>query len=84
MLFTCNLYFVNRRFHLFAPHGVVPTAANGTSTPSSSSFYIRPAAATIRVSVATADDAAPTPMAVVDDDVDDDDFVDEYDIAPAA
>ena len=52
-----------------------------TSTSSYSSFYIRPTAATIRVSVATDDDATPTPMAVDVDDVDDD--ANEYDLTPA-
>ena len=72
------------------PVVAVDDAADGSSTSSSSysSFYIRPTAATIPVSVATADDATPTPMAVDDDDDDvdvddDDDFVNEDDIAPA-
>ena len=62
LLFTCNLYFASCRFHLFAPHGVVPAAADGLGTPSSSSFYTRPAVAAFRVAAA----APPPPMA--DDD----------------
>ena len=83
MLFTCNLYFAIRRFHLIAPHGVVPAAANGSGTPSSSSFYIRPAIATIRVAVAVDTIAAAAPTTADDNDDNDDDYANEYDLTPA-
>ena len=55
---------------------------NGSGTPSSSSFYIRPAVAAIRIAVDTTAAAAPT-AADDDDDDDDDDYANEYDLTPA-
>jgi len=61
--------------NMISLRGVVSTAADGSGTLSSSStFYIHPDAAAIRVAVAVATaDAAPPPPTAIDDDDDNDD-----------